>query len=344
MSAGSRLAAAGSATPRTERCAALLPMVTIAAVLAAGSLVNAAGGAVIPVIDSGFEDETRVGVSADGLDAGLTGVDGSRPKANNWDTYPPGMSFNFLRRGYEEASVFAIVPDPAGVSNSVLKMQVKGIGRSGRSGRAQGAFIMRQRYDHHEVRFRQFVSRDFALLRDIPATASPQWTDFFEIWTPVAPEGEEVRNPAGAFRIYFAFVPDGRGDFLWELKGQNMGGTRDEIWKGWIRRNAAVRVPFGEWTDWEVTIVKGPDPKISPGSPARVTVRMRPQGGHWNTLFHVVDERTEHSRLEQFGYYQINPFKNYLGPKTVEHLLARGATDISLYFDDFRYAVAERAP
>jgi hypothetical protein len=296
----------------------------------------------IPIISSGFEGDVHVMIDLGRPYATLKGADRKFPHPNSWSKIGEGIAFDFLIKGYVGKSSFEITPDPVRPRNRVLKTQVINKGDAGINGRAQGSLFSNGRHDLQHFRFKQFISKDYQLLVDIPQEMRPQWTDFFEIWSPICSTNEEVSDNGGAFRVNYAFEPDRKGGFQWHLTGHNMSGKKSEIYQGWHRTNADIDIPFGKWCEWDVLIVKGNDPKTNPDSRAQVLIKMRPEGQKdWTTLFDVQDERTAHSRISQKGWYQVAPFKNYMGSMTVEWLLAKGATDISFYFDDFSYSVGE---
>ena len=301
----------------------------------------------VKVIGSGFEEGTYVEFNQAETYATIKGTDNSFPTPNSWDTFnQTDLYFSILVDGYQGRSQWQITNDPVQADNKVFQTRVLDVGKENKNGRAQAQFMMyndRESYSVYRVRYRQFISEDYRLLADLTSFGnSEHWTDFFEVWSPVPEQQEPVMNEAGAFRIHFAFQPDLKGGFEWSLGGENMCGTEEEVWQGWSRTNASYEVPFGKWCEWEVYIALGPDPKTDPESPARVIVNMRPEGEQeWVTLFDVRDERTVHSRIAQKGLYQYSPFKNYLGPQTVRHLLDRGAQNISFYFDDIEFWVVK---
>ena len=301
------------------------------------------------VIQSGFESDVTVVESDEKKTTNFAGSDNSLPSPNSWDKLNAQMGYSMFYRG-SSLSKFEIVPDPLNPKNKVAKFQI--VDHKDGSGRAQGTFFNEKKYGHTEiynvyhVQYRQYISPDYEALKNFkPIPEMQAWTDFFELWTPVAPKDSvDVTNAAGAFRIQFEFVPNDSGGFEWVLLGQDMEYKRVDGQKTWKKYNSKVAVPFGKWTEWDVYIVKGADPKVNPQSSAQVIVKMKPDGEDWKTLFAVTDERTEHSSISQEGYYQYQPFKNYLGNATTEFLKKQGKTDISLYFDDFRLWVSTDVP
>ena len=301
------------------------------------------------VIQSGFESDVTVVEDDVKKTTNFVGSDNSLPSPNSWDTLNAQMGYSMFYRG-SSLSKFEIVRDPLNAKNKVAKFQI--VDHKDGSGRAQGTFFNERKYGHTEiynvyhVKYRQYISPDYEALKDFKPIAGMQaWTDFFELWTPTAPKGStDVTNAAGAFRINFEFQPNNLGGFEWVLLGQDMEYKNQDGYQTWKKFNETAPVPFGKWAEWDVYVVKGADPKNNPNSPAQVIVKMKPDGEDWITLFDVKDERTEHSWLTQEGYYQYQPFKNYLGNATTEFLKKLGKTDISLYFDDFRLWVDTELP
>jgi hypothetical protein len=301
------------------------------------------------VIQSGFESDVKIVENDETKTTKFVGVDHTLPSPNSWDKLNAEMSHNIFYRG-SSLSKFEIVPDPLNAKNKVAKFQI--VDHKDGNGRAQATFFNERKFGHKEiynvyhVKYRQYISPDFEVLKDFKAIGGMQpWTDFFELWTPVAPkDAVDVTNGAGAFRIQFEFQPNESGGLEWVILGQDMEYKRIDGQKTWKKYNSKVAVPFGKWTEWDVYIVKGADPKVNPQSSAQVIVKMKPDGENWITLFDVKDERTEHSSIPQEGYYQYQPFKNYLGNATTEFLKKQGKTDISLYFDDFRLWVSTEVP
>lgn len=310
--------------------------------------MNKAKAAPKLVIQSGFESDVSVYVNNEEKRTTFVGTDHTLPSPNSWDHLNGQMVFHMLHRG--PVSHFEIVPDPLNPQNKVAKFQI--IDHLDGHGRAQASFLMGKSlgfdeiYNVHHVKYRQYIPWDYEALKDFkPIPDMRAWTDFFEIWSPVAPAGSvDVKNPAGAFRIHFEFVPNNLGGFEWHLRGEDMEYKSADGLRQWIRHNYSVAVPFGKWTEWDIYIVKGSDPKVDSNSSAQVVIKMKPDGEEWQTLFQVTDERTQHSWITQDGYYQNNIFKNYLGNATVQFLKDQGKTDISLYYDDVRFSVNTDVP
>jgi hypothetical protein len=301
------------------------------------------------VIQSGFESDVKIVENDETKTTRFTGTDNTFNTANSWDKLNAEMAHNIFYRG-SSLSKFDIVPDPLNAKNKVAKFQI--VDHKDGNGRAQATFFNERRFGHTEiynvyhVKYRQYISPDYEALKDFkPIPGMNAWTDFFELWTPTAPKGStDVTNGAGAFRILFDFQPDNIGGFEWVIVGQDMEYKNQDGTQTWRKYNETAPVPFGKWAEWDVYVVKGADPKKNPNSPAQIIVKMKPDGEDWITLFDVKDERTEHSWIPQEGYYQFQPFKNYLGNATTEFLKRQGKSDISLYFDDFRLWVDTELP
>ncbi len=293
------------------------------------------------VVKSAFEPGVFLSWNDAGNSLTLGGEDNTTGQSS-WDSAQlnaGNIGYSFLINGYQRISNFAIVQDATNPTNRVLKTQILNStvepSLNSGNGRAQGTFYMEEVFNRHRWKYRQFISNDFRGLVDMPTNVADSWTDFFELWTPA--DTAPGANRAGAYRLKFYFEPASgiAGGFRWKLRGEEIAN-----FNGWTVENNTVQVPFGKWCEWDITIIKGPAPANNPGSPARVLVLMRPEGARdWIELFNVSNRPTQHPTLVQDGYYQVQPFKNYIGSRTVQHLLNKNATDISLYFDDFEYWV-----
>ena len=266
------------------------------------------------VIRSGFESSVAfANRTLSGQDHATSGPE------NNWDAMGD-IRFQTL---IQETGKIAIVADPVNHGNRVLQCEI--LTPNEKKGRAQGSFrfLRPESYDTYYCRFRWFIPVQWMSIQELNPHG---WNDFFEVWTQRLPEDAcDVYDPAGSFRLNFRFEenPDVAGRFRWSMKGENRCYTGEEGAARWQRTNDAVAVPFGRWCTVEVLICKGPDPKADQRRRAQFTFRIKPDGGTWQTVFDVHDERTEHSRRPQPGYLRFQPFKAYTQKKNVGHLYRR---------------------
>jgi hypothetical protein len=284
------------------------------------------------VIESGFEPDVRL----DGLQ--LEGTDNSvSSEHNNWSSLNGKMRFNLYDRG--DLSRFAIVADPLDSSNNVFLAEIvkdDGVER----GRAQGTFYVTDDavYDEFYSTYRVYFPKDWQRLKEMDPHG---WTGFFEMWTKELSGSDcDTCNGSGSFRMKFYFLESSStsNKFIWELKGQEMAYKEGKKGDSWIKRNNSVEVPFGKWATYEVYVRQGPDPKLVSDSPARFIVRMKPDGGEWQTLFDVSDERTEHSSKPQDGYLKFQPVKNYTKRTNIDFMLTRGLRP-AFFYDDIKFYV-----
>jgi hypothetical protein len=290
------------------------------------------------VISSGFEQESYLDFGSYYLF--IRGMDESFPSpGNSWYPLPDEIRFELWDEDtYPEKAYYELLPDPLDSTNRVLLAELRG--HNGVKGRAQGSFKFDRGTDYPvnvvHFRFRWLIPADWESLGEMDPHG---WTDFFELWTRYGNESDfSTYDGAGTFRMNFTFQ-ESEGKFVWHCKGEDRCyvGTDD---REWVRYNRDIPVPFGKWAEFEVLVIKGPDPKADPRSQARLLVKIRTDEGPWQTLFDVTDERTEHSYAPQPGYRSFQPVKNYTQANNIDYLIGKGLRP-AFYYDDFGLFVSE---
>ncbi len=290
-----------------------------------------------PIIRSGFENDTYLSVG--GTSIHIRGTDHSVPGPSNaWDPLPDGMAFELWDQDtYPDKAYYELLPDPLNSDNRALMAELRG--HNGVKGRAQGSFKFTYSTDYQvniiHFNFRWLIPEDWRSLQEMDPHG---WTDFFEIWCRYGDEGDfDVFDGAGIFRMNFSFE-EYNGKFRWDIRGQDRCYHGDDD-RSWIKYNEDIPVPFGEWAEFEVLVIKGPDPKTEPRSQARFLVKIKTTGNSWQTLFDVQDERTEHSYAPQEGYRSFQPVKNYTQANNIDYLISKGLRPV-FYYDDFDLQVS----
>ena len=290
------------------------------------------------IIRSGFEADTYLEI---GLPENhIRGVDQSvAGPYNTWSPLRDKIGFELWNHEtYPDKAYYELIADPLDSTNRVLLAELRG--HNGLKGRAQGSFKFTYGTSYPtnviHFRFRWLIPSDWESLGEMDPHG---WTDFFEIWTKYGNEADfDVYDPAGTFRTNFRFEESG-GRFIWHIKGEDRcyKGTND---REWVRYNREIPVPFGRWAEFEVLLVKGPDPKAEPRSQARFLVKIKTGDDPWQVLFDVRDERTEHSYAPQPGYRSFQPVKNYTQANNIDYLIGKGLKP-AFYYDDFELSLSD---